>query len=129
MILHIDSDASYLSEPWLRSHSGGNYYLRSLPTDPEKPPNLLPPANGPIHTECRILKHVAVSTAKAEVRGMFHNGQTSVPLQITLHELDFTQPQTPIKTDNSAAEDIITATVRQRWPKAMGMRFFWKERV
>ena len=36
MILHIDSDASYLSEPRSRSRTGGNYYLSSLPTDPKK---------------------------------------------------------------------------------------------
>ena len=31
MILHIDSDASYLSEPRVSSFTGGNYYLISLP--------------------------------------------------------------------------------------------------
>ena len=44
------------------------------------------------------------SDAKAEVRGIFQNGQTAVPLRITLNELCFTQPPTPIKTDNSSAE-------------------------
>ena len=125
VILQIDSDASYLSEPMARSRTGGHYYLSSLPTDPKKPPNLLPPANGPIRTECRILKHVVASAAKAEVGGMFHNGQTAVPLIITLHELGFTRPPTPIKTDNSAAEGIVTATVRQKRYKAMDMQFYW----
>ena len=35
MILQIDSDASYLSEPRSRSRTGGYYYLSSLPTDPK----------------------------------------------------------------------------------------------
>ena len=100
MILHIDSDASYLSEPRARSRTGGTYYLSSLPTDPKKSPNLPPPANGPIHTECRILKHVVASADEVEVGGHNHNGQTVVPLRIILHELGFTQPPTPIKTDN-----------------------------
>ena len=56
------------------------------------------------------------SAAEAEVGGLFHNGQTAVTLIITLHELGFTQPPTPIKTDNSAAEGIFTATVRQKSP-------------
>ena len=43
MILHIDNDASYLSEPWICSRTGGLYYLRFLPADPEKSPNLPPP--------------------------------------------------------------------------------------
>ena len=89
----------------------------------KKYPNLPPPTNGPIHTECRIFKHVVASAVKAEVGGLFHNGQTVAPLQITLHELGFTHLPTPIKTHNSAVEGIVTATVRQKRSKAMDMRF------
>ena len=91
-----------------------------------------PPAtrNGPIHTEYRILKNVVSYTAGTEVGGLFHNGQTAVPLRITFHELGFTQPPTPLKTDNSTAEGIVTATVRQKSYKAMDMQFYWmKDRV
>ena len=65
MILHIDSDASYLSEPRACSLTGGNYYLSSLTTDPKKSPNLLSSANDPIHTECRILQHMVASASEA----------------------------------------------------------------
>ena len=65
MILQIDSDASYVSEPRARSRTWEQYYLSSLPTDPKKSPILPPPANGPIHTEFRILKHVVASMDKA----------------------------------------------------------------
>ena len=61
---------------------------------------------------------------------MFHNGKTDVLLRITLHEIDLPQPTTPIKTDNSAAEGIVTATVRHKISKEMDMRFYWtKDRV
>ena len=50
---------------------------------------------------------MVASAAKAELGELFHNGQKSVPLRITLKELDFYQPPTPIKTDNSTAECII----------------------
>ena len=61
---------------------------------------------------------------------MSHNGKTAITLLITLRELGFTQPPTPIKTYNSAAEGIVTATVRQKRSKAMDMRFYWmKDRV
>ena len=123
MILHIDSGTSYLSEPRARSRTVGNYYLSSLPTEQKKSPNLPPPANVPIHTECRILKHMVASAAEAEVVGMFQNGKTALPLQITLHKLSFTQPPNPIKTDNSAAEGIVTATVRQKFPRKWTCNF------
>ena len=130
MILHIYSDASYLSEPSPCSRTGGHYYLSSLPTDPKKYPNLPPPSNIPIHTEFRILKHVVASATESEVEGLFHNGQIAVPLRITLHELGFTLPPTPIKIDNYVAEVIVTATVRQERSKAMVMQFYWmKDRV
>ena len=35
MMLHIVSDASYLSEPRARIPTGGHYYLSSLPTYPK----------------------------------------------------------------------------------------------
>ena len=130
MILYIDGDASCLSEPRARSRTGGHYYLSSLPTNLKTSSNLPPPANGPIHTECRILKHVVASAAEAEVGGIFHNGKTALPLRIIIHELGFTQPPTPIHIDNSAAKGIVTAKVRQKMSKAMDMQFYWmKDRV
>ena len=67
MILHIYIDASYLSELRAHSRTGGGSYLISLPSDPKKSPNLTPPANGPIHTEYRILNHMVASADEAEV--------------------------------------------------------------
>ena len=64
MILQIDIDASYLSEPRVCSRTGGRYYLSSLTTDPKTYPNLPPPENGPIRKECRILKHVVASASE-----------------------------------------------------------------
>ena len=123
MILHIESDESYLSDLRACSRTGGNYYLSSLPTDPKKYPNLPPPANGPTHTECRILKHVVASAAETEVRELFNNGQTVVLLRITLHEICFTQSPSPIKTDNSAAKGIFTTKVRQKGPRQWACDF------
>ena len=127
MILYIDSDASYLSEPQAHSQTGERYYLRSLPCDPRKAPNLVPASNVPIHTECRILNHVVMSAAKAEVVGLFITGKKSVPLQIILRELGFPQPPTTTKTDNSASEGIFTTTVRQKKSKEMDMSFYRME--
>ena len=101
MIIRIDSDASYLSKPRARSHTGVHYYLRLLPDDPAKDPNFPPPSNGKIHTECIILRHVVAYADKSEVGGVLHNGKTTVPLRITFNEISFPLPQKPIKTDNS----------------------------
>ena len=67
---------------------------------------------------------MVASTEEEEVGGLFHNGQTAVPLSITLNELSLPQPLTPIKTDNSSALGIVTATARQTMFKSMDMRLY-----
>ena len=61
----------------------------------------------------------------SEVGGILHNDQTYVPLHITLNEIYFFQEPVLIKTDNSAAEVIIAATVRQKKSKQIDMIFYW----
>ena len=61
--------------------------------------------------------------AEAEVGVLFHNGQTAVTLRITLHELGFPQPPTPIKKDNSTAEGIFATKVIQKRSKEWTRNF------
>ena len=71
---------------------------------------------------------MVASATEAEVGELFYNCQTAVPLRITLQELGFYQPPTPIKTDNSEAEGVVTTTVRQKRSKAMDMQFYCMKR-
>jgi hypothetical protein len=96
-VLHIDSDASYLSMPKARSCIGGHHYLSSNSCDPSKAPTADPPPNGPIHTVCHKLRHVMASAAEAEVGGLFVNGQDAVQIRTTLKELNHPQPPSPIR--------------------------------
>ena len=58
------------------------------------------------------------------------NAQLAVPMQITLEELGYPQPPTPIKTDNTTANGIINGIVKQQRSKAIDMQFYWlKDRV
>jgi hypothetical protein len=125
MVLHIDSDPSYLSMPKARSRVGGHHYLSSNSHDPTKALTANPPSHGPIHTVCHKLRNVMASAAEAEVGGLFVNGQDAVPIRTTLKELDHPQPPTPIKTDNSTASGIANNTLKQRKSRAMDMWFYW----
>ena len=58
MILHIDSDASYLSDPRALRCTGGHYYLSSLPTDPKN-----------LQTSCH--QQIVKSTRNAESSSMW----------------------------------------------------------
>ena len=128
MVLHVESDASYLSEPKGRSQAAGIHYLScksihqsitSTDSDPE------PPINGAILIHCQILREVLSSAAEAELAALFHNGKEAYAIRNTLTELGHTQPATPIVTDNSTASGIANDTVKQKRSKAMDMRFYW----
>jgi hypothetical protein len=58
MYLHVNSDASYLSEAKARSRAGGTFFLSSRPPDPSATPHpdaTPPPHNGAIHTISSIM--------------------------------------------------------------------------
>jgi hypothetical protein len=128
MVLHVSSDASYLTAPKARSRAVGYHYLSSRPIDPDPPPlptDPDPPNNGAIHVLCHIMREVLFSAAEAELAGVFHNGKEACPLRACLTELGHPQPLTPIQTDNSTAASIANNSIKQKRSKAMDIRFYW----
>jgi hypothetical protein len=122
MILHIHSDASYLSEPQARSRVGGFFFLGNGTTNP--------PLNGALQVISQIMNNVLASAAEAEVGGLFINGQAACPIRTTLTELGHKQPPTIMVTDNECAQGIANDTVKQKRSKAIDMRFYWiRDRV
>ena len=128
MYLWVHSDASYLSEPQARSRYAGYFFLSDRPNDPLQAPapGATPPMqNGPILVTTHRLKECVASAAEAELGGLFHNGREAIPIRTTLEELGHPQGPTPIQTDNTTAEGIVTNRVKARRSKAMDMRYFW----
>ena len=62
MMLHIYLDASYISEPEARSRADRYFFLGPKFNTPIKS---MPPQNGPLHVECRIMRNVMTSATKA----------------------------------------------------------------
>jgi hypothetical protein len=120
-VLHIHSDASYLSAPEARSRAGGHHFLSSRPTDPTKAPSRQPTNNGSIHAECSVLRNVMASAAEAEIGALYINSQTAEVFRTTLIEMGHPQPPTPIQTDNSTAYGIVNSSIRQRRSRAIDM--------
>ena len=125
MILHVHSDASYLSAPKARSKVGGFFFLSSRPVNVKHPENSPTPLNGPVHIVSKRLRNVVASAAEAETGALFYNGQEAIPLIRALIEMGHDQPPTPIQTDNTTACGIVNSSIRQRRSKAMEMRFYW----
>ena len=125
MVLHIDSDASYLSLPHARSRAEGHYYLSNASPNPSLPPTNSPKRNAAIYTLCKRLRNVLTSTTEAKLTALFHNGQEAAVIRITLMEMGHRQPPTPIKTDNSTANGIANRTVIPRKTRSIDMSLYW----
>jgi hypothetical protein len=118
MILHIHSDASYLSVSNARSRLGGLLFCGDKFPQQDT-------LNGSILNVASVIKNVVASTAESEVGACFHNAQSGAPLRVTLAELGHIQPPTPLRTDNSTAFGIFNETIKQKRSKEMDMRYHW----
>jgi hypothetical protein len=118
MILHIHSDASYLSVSNARSFLGGLFFLGNKSPEQDK-------LNRSILNVAAVIKNVVASAAESEVGASFHNAQSGALLRVTLTELGHTQPPTPLRADKSTALGISNETIKQKISKAMDMRYHW----
>jgi hypothetical protein len=97
IILHIHSDASYLSENEAKSRAGGFFYMGN------NNKNDMKLTNGAILIVSKALKHVISSAAEAEIGAVFINAKEGAVLRTTLEEMGHKQPPTPMETDNTTA--------------------------
>jgi hypothetical protein len=104
MILHIHSDASYLSISNARSRLRGLFFMGNKAPQQET-------INGSILNVAAVIKNVVASAAESEVGACFHNAQSGSPLRFTLTELGNTQPPTPLRIDNSTAYSIVNKKI------------------
>jgi hypothetical protein len=118
MVLHIHSDASYLSVSNAQSRLGGLFFLGNKSPKQDA-------INGSILNFAAVIKNVVASAAESEVGACFHNAQSGAPLRVALTELGHTQPTTPLRTDNSTSYGIVNETIKQKRSKAMYMRYHW----
>ena len=120
MVLNVDSDAAYLVSPGAKSRIPVFFYFKHAPDG-----TVLPQLNNPIHVECKYLRHVVSSAVEAEVGGIFHHFQATIPLRNTLIDMVHPQPPTPIKTDNTIAKDFTYNNIAIKKFKTWDMRYYW----
>jgi hypothetical protein len=85
MILHVQSDASYLSRSHARSVSGGIFYMgnRDAPTD----------INGAICAHSSIIPGIPSAASEAEYCALFlSNGKHAIYLRTVAYALGYPQP-------------------------------------
>ena len=117
MILHVQTDASYLSRSGARSVVGGLEYLGNK----EQPTHI----NGAVHTFSTILDVVVASAGEAEYGGVFVGGKHAEGSRATLEFLGYPQPPTIILCDSACAVGIANDKVKIKRTKSIDMRFHW----
>jgi hypothetical protein len=122
MILHIYSDALYLTEPEARSRAGGHHFLGNLPGKPSM-------LNGPILNISKVIKGFMSSAAEAKIGALYLNAKEATIIRTTLIEMGQPQPATPMETNNPTASGIMNRTVKQVRSKAIDMRFYWVYKI
>ena len=64
------------------------------------------------------------SAAEAEMAALFITAKNMIPLRNTLIEMRWTQPQTPIQTDNSASVGFTKETIVNKATKSSDMKLW-----
>ena len=117
MILFIHSGASYLSVTKASSRASGVFFLSDPKPDAITFSEYTPILNGFIFIMCKILRNIMASAAEAEYGALFLNGQSAVPIRITLIEMHHPQPTTPIQVDNYTAVGIDNKSIKKNAPR------------
>ncbi|KAL7480354.1 hypothetical protein ACHAW6_006049 [Cyclotella cf. meneghiniana] len=118
MILSLDTNGSYLSEPGAKSRAAAYFYLTK-----KNGPDF---HNGSVLILSTIIKQFMASASKTELAAQFYGCKEAIPLRTTLEEMGHPQPgPTPVTTDNSTAVGLTMDTMTPKASKAMDMRFQW----
>eukprot|EP00957_Ditylum_brightwellii_P094016 7158506-Ditylum_brightwellii.AAC.1 len=71
------------------------------------------------------MQNVVASAAETEVGALFSKARMGEQLQTAQEEMGHQQPPTPVCTDHSTVEGIVNNKLKQCWPCAIDMRFYW----
>jgi hypothetical protein len=114
MQLHVESDASYNSEPGARSRAGGVFYMGAR-TDTY--------VNAPVDETSVRIDAVCASAAEAEYAAVFLNARKACVLRQTLKDMGHPQNATPMSVDNKCAQGLAHDSVKRRQSKSNDTRF------
>ena len=71
MVLNVHSDASYRTEPKVRSQAGGHFFMSSKGENSQD--------NGAVLNVAKIIKSVMSSATEEEIGALFINSRQAIP--------------------------------------------------
>lgn len=87
----MEYDAAYFVQPNVQSRAAGCFYLLNTLASSTLTPS--PTPNGPILTECKMIKRVMSSAAEVKTIGVYHNRKVSRHIRQALEALGHPQPR------------------------------------
>jgi hypothetical protein len=81
--------------------------------------------NDAFFTLCTILQFVVTSAVEAKLSTLFLNCKEGMIFHLTLKELGYQQPNTPIHCVNATTVGIAKNTFKQQCSRSMKMQYFW----
>ena len=121
VVLHVDSDAAYLTIPEARFFYAGIFYLRDWPSP--RPVKTTPKRNGRIHTECKTIHNVVSSSSESETCGTLNTRKTSIDMWPALIALYHKQTATPFKADNLTTEGFVNSGMKPKRSKTWDIKW------
>ena len=68
--------------------------------------------------KCKPLCHIVACVAEAKTVGLYHNAQMAILTWTILHTLNYPQPPTQLKIDNSTVNSFAHANIHQKTSKS-----------
>ena len=119
IILHIHSDAYFLSKPGAKSRAGGYHYLSIASAVPDKALLKQPPLNGTVNAKCTTMINVLASSIEAKLVN-----------HMALIEMGHAQPPIVAVTDSATGDGFVNDNIRQQLSRYIYMQFNWvRDRV
>ena len=81
--------------------------------------------NGNVVTISQIIKAVMSSAAEVELGALFINCRDAIPARHVLEAMGHKEPPTPMQTDNTTAQGVITNNIASKRLKSMDMKLRW----
>ena len=116
MILASHAYAGFLNESKSRSRAGAHIFISE-----NEPKSKI---NGPVLTISQIIKTVMALAAESEMASLYITSKNMIPLRNKLIEMGWTQPQTPIQTDNSTALGFTNKKMVNKATKSADMKLW-----
>ena len=122
VVLHVDSDAAYITMPEAKICNTVHFYLCEWPSP--VPVKLSPKRNSPIHTKCKKIRNVVSSSSEAETCGTFNKGKICLPAT-RYYRIRAQTTSNSTQSENSTINIFANSGMKTKISNIWDMKLYW----